>query len=336
MILSKYTIPMLLVLSQSAFSQVGLGLDMKGDMLSFPVNEVIVADEFFGDTNSLALTTSAIEVKSNNSTMINSASSKFGQYVLLSDNSATFNDPVAVSAYTNAQKAVAVLKSNLGFQFESQIKLVVDQYLEAPWTIEAPNLTYSEAGYIRDMRTIAFSPASEFTTSLAISLDIVAHEIAHLVISQTSKLDPSVGSQAINEAFGDIIGIYTESLNSPTDWNWKIGEEAYKDGVSFHRDIADANDPRVLRHKKDFTVEQAHALSGIVTTSFFYLVTGKDLEGNLIQEPVALDTAVKLYFETITKDLESKTNFTKLKDALILRSPELAEKITKVFSMVGM
>ena len=186
------------------------------------------------------------------------------------------------------------------------------------------------------MGLIAFSPKSENTTSLTKSLDIVAHEIAHVVIANTSKLNSSAGSQAINEAFGDLVGIYVEAKTNPSNWNWKIGEESYLDGVSSHRDIEDLNDPRVLRHKKDFTAQRAHALSGIITTSFYYLVTGEDLYGDTISDAVDLDTAMKLYFNTITQDLESSTNFTKLKAALMKRAPELAEKIEFAFAAVGM
>lgn len=335
MIINKLSLPLLVLIGQSAFAQVGQGLNMKGEMMSFPVKEVVIPDEFFGDTTAMALTSNAIEVRSNHSTMINSALTKFGEFVLAKEGT-RFENPVAISAYTNGLKTIELLENKLDFKFDHQVKLVVDRYLDAPWTADAPNLSYSEAGYIRDMGIVAFSPASPDMKSLAISLDIVAHEIAHVVIGQTSKLDTTVGSQAINEAFGDIIGIYAESLNAPKNWNWKIGEEVYLDGVSFHRDIADPNDPRVLRHRDHFTAERAHALSGIITTSFYYLVTGKDLAGNEVMKPTSMDTAVKLYFDTITNDLESNTNFTKLKDALVLRSPTLANKIMKAFEMVGM
>lgn len=328
-------ITLLFLLSHAAFAQLGTGVDMKGLQREFPITQVVIEDDFFGSEEFYTLNHKQLTVKSAFANLFSSASSKFGEPVK-GDERGYFSDPVAVSAYTNALNTVKHLREKLEFEFTSPINIVVDQYWEAPWSMESPNLSYSEAGLIRNLGLIAFSPGSENTTSLALSQDIVAHEIAHLVVAQTSKLEPSIGSQAINEAFGDIIGIYIESLEYPDSWNWKIGDESYKDKVSSHRDIQDINDPRVLRHKKDFTGERAHALSGIITTSFYYLVTGKDLSGIQIMSPTSMDDVVQLYFETITQDLEPNTNFTKLKEALLKRSSDdLTDKIIKAFEMVG-
>ena len=335
MIFSLLKLTPLLILSQSVFALVGQGLNMKGENIEFPITKVTIEDDFFGTEEFFALSHDKLEVKSAFAKMFSSATSKFGGFVK-GDESGVFTEAVAISAYSNALKTIKHLKEKLGFEFETPVKIVVEKYLDAPWSMEAPNLAYSEAGYIRNLGLIAFSPESENTTSLAMSLDIVAHEIAHLVVAQTSKLEPSIGSQAINEAFGDILGIYVESLEFPKTWNWKIGDESYKDKVSFHRDIQDINDPRVLRHKKDFTVERAHALSGIITTSFYYLVTGKDLAGNQVMPASNMDEVVKLYLNTVTQDLEPNTNFTKFRAALIKRAnTELVSKIEQAFMMVG-
>ena len=323
------------VLSQASFAELGKGLNMKGEVVNFPLTKTVIEDDFFGDEILYTLKTGNIDVKSAGSKMFGSVATKFGQDVT-ANSDLVVNDPIAISAYTHAIKTVEILEKNLNFNLEIPVRIVTDQYLEAPWSIESPNLRYSEAGYIRKMGVIAFSPGSENTTSLAKSQDIVAHEIAHLVVAQTSKLDTGAGSQAINEAIGDLLGIYVESKVSPDNWNWKIGEESYLDGVSSHRDIEDLNDPRVLRHKNDFTAERAHALSGIITTTFYYLVTGEDLYGDIILEAVDMDTAMKLYFDTVTKDLDSSTNFTKMKKALLERAPSLAKQIEAAFAQVGM
>lgn len=336
MIPTKMFITPLLILSQSVFAQVGQGIDLKGNSLKFPIEKKVIEDEFFGAEEFYTLSQDYLEVKSAFSKMFSSSISKFGGFVK-GDAKGNFSDSVAVSAYSKALITVRNLKEKLDFEFSIPVRIVVDKYLDAPWTTEAPNLSYSEAAYIRNLGLIAFSPESKNTTSLANSLDIVAHEIAHLVVAQTSKLDPSIGSQAINEAFGDIIGIYMEYLEFPETWNWKIGDESYKDRVSFHRDIQDINDPRVLRHKKDFSAERAHALSGIVSTSFYYIVTGKDLEDNVVMEASDMGKVVKLYLDVITKDLRPRTNFTKLKAALLLRAEVgMVPKIEKAFDMVGM
>ena len=327
--------------SSYALAEVGSGLDLQGIERRFPISKKVIDDEFFGVEEFWALETESLTVKTSNSGMFSSAALIYGLDIKPVGNSTSFENPVAVSAYFNALKTLSVLESELGYKLPSSLQIVIDRYIEAPWTEAAPNLMFSEAGFIRQEGQIAFSPASEHTSSLAKSIDIVAHEIAHAVVANTSKLDTSIGSQLINEAFADIIGIYVESKLNTDSWNWKIGDSSYNDGISSHRDIKDVEDPRLLRHIEDVGQgEGVYFLSGIVSTSFYYLATGENLQGESMFDKAPMDTLVKLYFNVVTKDLERSVKVRDLKDALVKRSendaPELTERIIKAFETVGM
>ncbi|MAZ49080.1 MAG: hypothetical protein CME65_10990 [Halobacteriovoraceae bacterium] len=331
----------LLTLSANSFADTGEGIDLTETKRSFPISEKVVEDEFFGTERFYALETEILSVKTSNSSFFSSAALRYGLDIKADSGSKNFSNQTGVSAYFNALSTLKVLDENLDYKFPSQLKIVIDRYTETPWAVDAGRMQVSEAGYIRNEGLIAFSPASENSTSLAKSIDIVAHEIAHAVVANTSQLDTSIGSKLINEAFADIIGVYVESKLNDSGWNWKIGEASYHDQLSCHRDIHDPEDPILLRHTSNVTEDDGiYVLSGIVTTSFYYLATGEDLHGVEILPKSNMDTLVKLYFDVVTKDLSSSVKVKDLKEALIerakLQAPELEQRILRAFELVGM
>ena len=326
----------LLALSANSFALTGEGVDLTDTKRSFPISEKVVEDEFFGTERFYALETENLSVKTSNSSFFSSAALRYGLDIKADSGSKTFSHQTAVSAYFNALMTLKVLEEDLGYKLPSQLKIVIDRYSETPWVTEAGRMLVSEAGYIRNEGLIAFSPASENSTSLAKSIDIVAHEIAHAVVANTSQLDTSIGSKLINEAFADIIGVYVESKLNHSDWNWKMGEASYHDQLSCHRDIHDPQDPVLLRHTSHVAEDDGiYVLSGIVTTSFYYLATGEDLQGVEILPKSDMDILVKLYFDVVTKDLTSSVKVKDLKQALIERAktqaPELEQRIQRAF-----
>ena len=78
--------------------------------------------------------------------------------------------------------------------------------------------------------------------SLAASLDVVAHELAHGVTSWTSNLVYENESGALNEAFSDILGVSADFFHAeynnglPYEANYRVGETSIAGGI---RDLSD-------------------------------------------------------------------------------------------------
>ena len=164
--ISLLALPILFT-SLNSFGETGTGTDLLGIERNFPITKKIIDDEFFGAEEFWALETDSLTVKTSNSGMFSSAALIYGLDIKPVGNSTSFENPVAVSAYFNALTTLSVLENNLDYKLPSALQIVIDRYIEAPWTEAAPNLMYSEAGWIRNEGQIAFSPASEYTSSLA-------------------------------------------------------------------------------------------------------------------------------------------------------------------------
>lgn len=75
-----------------------------------------------------------------------------------------------------------------------------------------------------------------------VSLDVTAHEFTHLITSNTSNLEYTGESGALNESFSDIMGAAIEFYAKPETANWEIGEEM---GITlpFLRSMSNPNAP---------------------------------------------------------------------------------------------
>ncbi len=74
------------------------------------------------------------------------------------------------------------------------------------------------------------------------SIDVVAHEIGHAVMSNTANLTYSYESGAMNEGFSDIWGASIEHFTDPTKQHWLIGEEIeMRPGHIALRDMSNPN-----------------------------------------------------------------------------------------------
>ncbi|MEO1515025.1 MAG: M4 family metallopeptidase [Bacteroidota bacterium] len=60
-----------------------------------------------------------------------------------------------------------------------------------------------------------------------ISIDIVAHEVAHGLTQNTAGLIYQDESGALNESFSDIFGVAVKFYSTPDDFNWRIGDKIY-------------------------------------------------------------------------------------------------------------
>jgi Zn-dependent metalloprotease len=69
------------------------------------------------------------------------------------------------------------------------------------------------------------------------SLDIMAHEFGHALVSLGPKLLYQNESGALNEHLADVVGVSVQQSASQNTHDWRIGEEILVDGASAVRDM---------------------------------------------------------------------------------------------------
>jgi len=148
--------------------------------------------------------------------------------------------------------------------------------------------------------------------TLAIALDIVAHEIFHGVTDYTCKLDYENQSGALNESYSDIFGIIVLNFNEPTidSWKWEIGKGIKN--IPF-RDLSEPENhdqPSHMSKYKNLPNDRVHdhggvhLNSGIHNKAAYNLITSKD-NGQYIFKPSEL--AVLFYYALI--QLSNRSGF---------------------------
>lgn len=125
--------------------------------------------------------------------------------------------------------------------------------------------------------------------SLALYLDVIAHELTHGVIDTTSGLIYRNQSGALNESFADIFGILIANsyrASDPADvstWDWRMGAGLGRNGSPL-RDFADPASVGDPDHMKDY-VKTIADLGGVHTNSSIHnkavhaLLSHVDAEG---------------------------------------------------------
>lgn len=140
------------------------------------------------------------------------------------DNSSSNFLPAGINAHFNACQVARFLKNilrrnsidNKSMHIISTVRCIeragMKEWGNARWY--ANQMVYGQVKEHGKFKTIARS------------LDVVAHEIFHAVISYTCKLKYENQSGALNESYSDIFGVIISNFNLPSidDWNWEIGE----------------------------------------------------------------------------------------------------------------
>ncbi|RZM77538.1 peptidase M4 [Pseudoalteromonas rubra] len=109
------------------------------------------------------------------------------------------------------------------------------------------------------------------------SLGVVAHEIAHGVTSQNSKLIYSSMSGGVNEAFSDMTSEALECfLNQDADGNcevdWLIGASIFKNRTALRYMDDPTKDGKSIGHADDYTIGlDVHYSSGVFNKAFYHL-----------------------------------------------------------------
>lgn len=114
-----------------------------------------------------------------------------------------------------------------------------------------------------------------------ISIDVVGHEIAHAVTTNTANLVYSYESGALNESFSDIFGNAIEYFADSNQFNWRMGEDITASGNGL-RNMASPKthrDPDTYKGTYWHTAASdnggVHTNSGVQNYWFYLLCHGK-------------------------------------------------------------
>lgn len=172
------------------------------------------------------------------------------------------------------------------------------------------------------------------------SLDIMAHELGHALVSLGPGLVYAGESGAMNEHLADVFGVCVQQWTSQNQHDWRIGEEILLDGVSAVRDMLNpgqAYDSPLLgrdpqpNHMDGFQKIRAdnggvHINSGIPNRAFALLceMTGEPSWGR----PLAM-------WRRAMQDLHPRSTFRNLAAATWRHSGGLNPAVREAWAGVG-
>jgi Zn-dependent metalloprotease len=162
-----------------------------------------------------------------------------------------------------------------------------------------------------------------FGDGFASALDVVAHEMSHGVTDYTSALYYWMESGAINEAYSDIHGEFTELLYNPgsPDDRWYVSEDlpASIGPFRYMKDPTQFGDPDKLSSPNYFnnTADNGgvHMNSGIVNKAAYLMVDGDTFNGFTVKG-IGLEKTAAVFYYSQSHYLTSAANFTDLYLAL--------------------
>jgi Zn-dependent metalloprotease len=226
--------------------------------------------------------------------------------------------PTAVSAHANAAEVAAFLRAvvkrnnidNRGGVMRSSINCVdaSDSPDGKEWINAFWNGTQMVYGQRHDGRQML---------SMAVALDVVAHEMFHGVTDKTSRLNYVAQSGALNESYSDIFGIII--ANRPnTDprsrtWSWQLGARLRPGGQPF-RDLSDPTLYGQPAHMRDYQTLPdtragdfggVHVNSGIHNKAAYHILMAED-QGQLIFTP---DEVAAIFYLALTQRLSATSRF---------------------------
>jgi len=150
----------------------------------------------------------------------------------------------------------------------------------------------------------------------AAGLDVVGHELTHGVTQNTSALEYSAQSGALNEAVSDIMGAIIEHSAKPDPKkNWMLGEDLSLDGSAFRDMIHPKNgqQPASLSQYVNTTTDNGgvHTNSGIINNAMYLMTMGGTNDGTNIAVAFGIgwDKVAKVWYATDAKYLTATSNF---------------------------
>lgn len=164
------------------------------------------------------------------------------------------------------------------------------------------------------------------TFSPLVTLDICGHEMTHGVTERTAGLVYSNEPGALNESMSDVFGTLVERYARPTNWNWKIGEDAYTPGNGTGDALRYMDNPH-LAPNSGYTADDdpdhyaerytgsadnggVHINSGIGNHVFFLVAQGgTNHRSGVTVTGIGPDAGGAIWYRALTSYMTSNTNF---------------------------
>lgn len=171
-----------------------------------------------------------------------------------------------------------------------------------------------------------------------VSLDIAGHEMTHGVTERTAGLVYSKESGALNESISDVFGTMVERYARPTNWNWKIGEDAYTPGTAGDalrlmdnpHAVGDPDHYSLRLYPGTCTPSNANDQCGVhtnssITNHAFYLIAngGTNRVSGVVVTGTGPDNAAKIWYRALTVYMTSSTNFAGARTATLSAATDL-------------
>ena len=235
--------------------------------------------------------------------------------------------PAAVSAHANASAVADFLRTVLlrdniddrGGAMVSTINCVMaddspghQQWHNAFWSPRLRQMVYGQALHEGSLR------------SLAVNVDVVAHEVFHGVTDETSRLEYANQPGALNESYSDIFGVVISNLGDDDTrrWGWEIGENLLP-GNEPLRDLSDPARFDQPAHMDDFQHLPdtqfgdwggVHVNSGIPNKAAHLILTAEDEDGDLVLSP---GEVAGVFYLALTQRLSRTSQFADSRRAVV-------------------
>jgi len=207
--------------------------------------------------------------------------------VVVSSNDANSGwDPAGVSALNNAKILIDYYKSEHNYNAVNEagknLAIIV-------------NGDYGNA-YASGDDLFLFGAGDASFSNLAGSLDVMAHEITHGVISTKSNLEYRNQSGALNESFADFFGTALDTED------WTVGEDVYLIAPFFLRSLSNpllGNQPSHFSDYRYTSIDNGgvHINSGIPNRAQYLIAEGLSAEG--LGESIGRHATAQITFETM-------------------------------------
>jgi vibriolysin len=258
---------------------------------------------------------------------------------LLFNEGGSSSDTTAMAAYNNAGKTYDYYYT----------KHARDSYDGAGATMHSSvhySTNYNNAFWNGSQMVYGDGDGTTFT-SLAKSLDVVAHELTHAVTEKTAGLVYKNESGALNEGMSDIFGAATEiyndgGINSAT---WLIGDEIYTpatagDALRYMDDPAKGGDYDYYPTRYIGTSDNGgvHWNSGIANLAFKLLVTGGTHPRSKTSTAVTgigIAQAEKIFYRALDVYSTSSTNFRVMRDYTLRAASDLYGSTSTAYAQVA-
>lgn len=179
------------------------------------------------------------------------------------------------------------------------------------------NTNYANAFW--DGVRMTYGDGNGTSTYIFTTIDICGHEITHGLTSNTSDLNYSNESGALNESYSDIFGTLIENYGRPSNWNWRIGEQmtANGNGIRNMLNPAQFSDPDTYGGQFWYTGTAdnggVHTNSGVSNFWFYLLSIGgsgtNDLANPYNVTGIGLNSAAQIAFRALTVYYTPTTNY---------------------------